>query len=242
MRKSNPKNTFGVNHAKFSIADELLDFQRLVIGAHSVEAKQRKSIKIEITVTEFEKFQKHSDEIQTFFEWITDREIKFEFLKIGKTGKQQRLSESSYDFVSLFSGGLDSSSYPLLQDNLNQRGLLHHTITSLRMQGVARRVHKKCMPYNHKMVETDLGLTGAADIPLLHVRGVVFLTNLMCMASEYEINRVVIPENGPFMINYPVSMRVTPTRTTDPSMITDWTRIFQNISGKKIKIETRSWK
>ena len=238
MKNIKPKNMLGRNHVKILIADKLLDFQRLAASVHRTESARHNFRKIEISVTEPKQFQKNVDELQAFFEWVTDKEIKFTFSRMTKANRQQKLSENSFDYASLFSGGLDSSSYPLLQDNLNKRGLLSHTITSPRMQGVARKVHKKCIPYNHKVVETDLKLAGAANIPLLHMRGVVFLTNLMCVASEYDVKQIVIPENGPFMINYPVSMRVAPTRTTDPSMIVEWAKIFQKISGQKIKIET----
>ena len=42
------------------------------------------------------------------------------------------------------------------------------------------------------------------------------------MAAEYDIEKVIVPENGPFMINYPVSTLVTPTRTTNLEMINGW--------------------
>lgn len=237
MKNKNPQNTLVPNSKNLLIADKFLDFQRLIMKAHSAELKRRKSIEILVPVTEPERFQKKMDELQTFFEWITDREIKFKFSKIPKT-KQQRLSRSSFDFVSSFSGGLDSLSYPLLQNNIQKKGLLSHTITSLRMQGVARKVWKNVLPRNHRMVETNLDLTGAADIPLLHVRGVVFLTSLLCLASEYSVNQVAIPENGPFMINYPVSTRVDPTRTTNLAMIAEWTKIFNDLTGQSIKVQT----
>ncbi len=238
MKNQNPKNSLRPKHIKLLIADELLDFQKLAMCVHYAESKQSNFVKVVVPVSEPERFQKNLDELQFFYETITDREIKLKFLKMAKTNRQQRLFESSFDFVSLFSGGLDSLSYPLLPNNITKRGLLSHTITSSRMQKVARDVHKKCLPNNHKMVETNLRLKSATDIPLLHVRGVVFLTTLLCLASEYNIGQVVIPENGPFMINYPVSMRVAPTRTTDPAMITGWAKIFENIFGQKIEIQT----
>ena len=40
------------------------------------------------------------------------------------------------------------------------------------------------------------------------------------------------------MINYPVSMIVAPTRTANPTMIKEWSKIFQKITSTKIKIET----
>ncbi len=238
MTNTSPKNTFGQNQAHFKISDEYLDFQQLLIGVHLAEARQHLSTEIEIKVTDPERFNVKLDDIMLFYETMTDRVIKIKFSQRTKTGIQTRFpGDATFDFVSLYSGGLDSSSFPLLQQNRTKCGLLNHTITSNRMQGVARTVYQNCIPHNHAKVETDLGLERTVDIPLLHVRGVTFLTNLLCMAAEYDIKRVIIPENGPFMINYPVSMLVSPTRTTDPYMISEWTRIFEEISGKKFQIE-----
>lgn len=234
-----PKNTFGINHAKFPLSDTFLDFQRLIIAAHIGEAKEsNKIVTVEVPLSDPETFHKNSDTIENFFEWLTDRQIKFNFVKTAKTPKQQQFGNVFFNYVSLFSGGLDSASYQIMPSIRNKLGLLHHTHTSNRMLGVARNVYQRCMPSNHKLVVTELNLASTVDIPLLHVRGAIFLTNLLCVAGEYNIKKVVIPENGPLMINYPVSMLVAPTRTADPAMIAQWSEIFNKITNSKIKVET----
>ena len=105
------------------------------------------------------------------------------------------------------------------------------------MLSVAKKMHLKCNVNRHKLALTELNLSSTTDMPLLHVRGVMFLTNLLCVASECNTKRIIIPENGPFMINYPVSMTVSPTRTTNPVMIKDWSKLFQKITSTNIKIE-----
>ena len=214
-----PKNTFAVNNAQFVLSDKYLNFQRLLYGAHLGESKHKKRpVNIHVPVTEPEIFQKNKDEIEHFFEWLTDREIQFNFVKEPKNPAQQHLERTEFDFVSLFSGGLDSGAFPLIPQNRELTGLLHHTHTSNRMLKIAKEVHFNCIPRNHTLVITELNLSSTANIPLLHVRGAMFLTNLLCIASEYNAKRLVIPENGPFMINYPVSMTVSPTRTANPTI------------------------
>ena len=106
------------------------------------------------------------------------------------------------------------------------------------MQRVARDVYKKHIPKNNIKIETNLGLKSTVNIPLLHVRGVVFLTNMLSVAINYNIKKVIIPENGPFMINYPVSTLVAPTRTANYEMIEAWTKLVEDITGKKFAVRT----
>ena len=59
--------------------------------------------------------------------------------------------------------------------------------------------------------------------------------------SDYKLSkkdRVIVPENGPFVINYPASKAAAPTGTANPTMIKEWPRIFQKITSAKMKIET----
>ena len=247
MTFNHPINSFGANNANFSLSDECLDLQQLIIGAHQTESKQHSTTKsqkntksqiVEIKVTDPQKFKTKIDEIEFFFENIIDKKIKFVFLPKNRSNIQRRFEDTNFDYVSLFSGGLDSSSYPLLSNNKQKCGLLSHTITSFRMQRVARDVYKKHIPKNNIKIETNLGLKSTVNIPLLHVRGVVFLTNMLSVAINYNIKKVIIPENGPFMINYPVSTLVAPTRTANYEMIEAWTKLVEDITGKKFAVRT----
>ena len=237
MTVTDPTNVFSPGGQKYQFSDKYSDLQRLVIGAHTAEIKN-KTVQAEIKVTDPQKFKNKLDDIEFFFENITDKKIKFSFLSKNKTGIQQRFENTHFDYVSLFSGGLDSSSYPLLPENKQKYGLLSHTVTSPRMQGMSKQVYTKHMRQNHFLVNTKLNLENTENIPTVHVRGIVFLTNVLCMAAEYDIEKVIVPENGPFMINYPVSTLVTPTRTTNLEMISGWKKIVEDITGKKFVIET----
>ena len=132
-------------------------------------------------------------------------ELKFILREINR--KQTALSETSYYAISTYSGGLDSGSLPLSNKYVNKKLLLHHTHTNHKLYNTAKNLHKKCNPPQHELIITDMGLVSTVNIPLLHIRGAVFLTNLMAVAAHYNIKKIIIPENGPFMINYPVSMR-----------------------------------
>src|SRR5689334_12898391 len=94
-----PMNSYGINLSKFSLPDELLDFQVLVTAAHIAESKRSsRPVIIETPVTNLDLFRNYKDSIEEFFEWLTDREIKFKFLQKSKTFKQQRLEELDYEF------------------------------------------------------------------------------------------------------------------------------------------------
>ena len=233
-----PTNVFSPGGQRYRFSDKYSDLQRLVIGAHTIEIKKNQTVKAEIKVTDPQKFKNKINDIEFFFETITDKKIKFSFLSKNKTGIQQRFEDTHFDYVSLFSGGLDSSSYPLLPENKQKYGLLSHTVTSPRMQGISKKVYTKHMRGNNALVNTHLKLESTENIPTVHVRGIVFLTNVLCMAAEYDIEKVIVPENGPFMINYPVSTLVTPTRTTNLEMISGWKKIVEDITDKKFVIET----
>ncbi|MCV0392007.1 MAG: 7-cyano-7-deazaguanine synthase [Nitrosopumilus sp.] len=239
MTISRPKNTYGLEGRNFPIYEDFSDMQRIIVGAHKGESKQKtKPTKILVPVENFKKFNENKQIFEEFFEWLTDRQIQFEFSEISKHKRPMIFGDFNFDFVSLFSGGLDSGSLPLIDEFRNSRGLLHHTHTSHRMYHVAREVYQKCIPKNHKISFSNLDLESTADIPLLHIRGVTFLTNLLCIAAEHGITKVIIPENGPLMINYPVASTVSPTRTANPDMIQKWTEIFKKITNAKIKVQT----
>ena len=76
MTFNHPINSFGANNANFSLSDECLDLQQLIIGAHQTESKQHSTTKsqkntksqiVEIKVTDPQKFKTKIDEIEFFF-------------------------------------------------------------------------------------------------------------------------------------------------------------------------------
>ena len=239
MKSTPPQNHFAYSNIRYKLNDEFSDFQYLISGAHMAESKQKSSsTSVTIPVSNVEVFQRNKDEFEKFFEWLTDRSISLEFISRKASSKQTTLSETSYYAISLYSGGLDSGSLPLSNKYINKKLLLHHTHTNNKLYNVAKKLHKKCNPPQHGLIITNMDLVSTADIPLLHIRGAIFLTNLMAVAAHYNIKKIIIPENGPFMINYPVSMSVIPTKTTNPDMIERLSNLFKSMTNTKFTIET----
>ena len=238
MKSIPPQNHFAHSNIRYKLNDEFSDFQYLVSGAHMAESKQKSSTFATIPVSNVEVFQRNRDEFEKFFEWLTDRSISLKFILRKASSKQTTLSETSYYAISSYSGGLDSGSLPLSNKYINKKLLLHHTHTNNKLYSVAKKLHRKCNPPQHKLIITNMDLVSTADIPLLHMRGAIFLTNLMAVAAHYNIKKIIIPENGPFMINYPVSMSVIPTKTTNPDMIEKLSNLFKSMTNTKFTIET----
>ena len=112
--------------------------------------------------------------MNSFLKALLTKKSSLIFIFKNKADIQQRFESTHFDYVSLFSGGLDSSSYPLLPENKQKHGLLSHTVTSLRMQGISKQVYAKHMRGNNVLANTHLDLESTENIPTVHVRGIVF--------------------------------------------------------------------
>lgn len=237
---SRPINKLDALDRRFYLRSELEDFQNLMYGAHLAESRFIKDhISVNIELYDVITFSKWKDDIEEFLHWLTGYDLRLQFSKSkSKSTKQSKLGTPNFDYACLFSGGLDSSSLPFYDQYKDKMGLLHHTHTSDWMLGIARRVHDKFIDKRNKLVTTSANVEGILEKRILHTRGLMFLTNLLCVAKEFEIDRVVIPENGPFMINPPATSIVDPTRTTDPAMIEKWSSLFNKITNSNLKVET----
>lgn len=237
---SRPINKFDALDRKFDLSPELADFQNLMYGAHLAESKFSKNrVTAEIVLYNMSSFSKWKDEIEKFLQWLTGYDLRLQFSQSTKTpSRQSKFDKPDFNYACLFSGGLDSASLPFAEQYKDKTGLLHHTHTSDWMLGVARKVYKEFIDKRNKLVTTSVNVEGVIEKRILHTRGLMFLTNLLCIARELEIDEVVIPENGPFMINPPATSIVDPTRTTDPEMIEKWSKLFNKITGSKLKVTT----
>lgn len=236
---SRPINKLDANGRSFHLSSALEDFQNLMYGAHLAESRFSKGhITVEIELYDPATFSKWKDELEEFLWWLTGYDLRLQFSqsKLIPT-KQSKLGTPVFNYACLFSGGLDSASLPFADQYKNKIGLLHHTHTSDWMLGVARKVHNGFIDTRNKLVTTSVNVEGVIERRILHTRGLMFLTNLLCVAKEFEIEVAVIPENGPFMINPPAASIVDPTRTTDPEMIEKWLLLFNRITDSKIKVE-----
>ena len=240
-----PKNSLAFSQVIFSFDSILDDFQRFAYTIQLAEQifmqKKLEDSKYVMTiwVREPKKFLPIKAKIEYFFSSFFEYDVILEILETGtSSGFQTRLEVDapSFDFICLFSGGLDSGTYAL--SNITKKGILHHTITHDIPFGKAKKLFSTYLRNPQLKLTSTRGENKVSQPLYLKTRGLIFLTNLLCIASHFKIKKAIIPENGPFMINVPISPSAEPTRTTDLQMIKEWTEIFNKVTHSKIKIET----
>jgi len=242
-----PKNSLANVTIGISLDSILIDFQKFTYTIQLAEQifMQRRledsAKKITTWAREPEKFIAAKEKFEDFFTSFFDYEVVLDIVKDDQPSTyQSRLFNPSFnfEFVCLFSGGLDSGTYGMESKLKNKVGILHHTITHDIPYGKSKKLFDKHLrTTNLKLTYTRV--ENKVSQPMyLKTRGLIFLTNLLCIASYFKIPKAVIPENGAFMINLPISPSAEPTRTTDPNMIKEWTNIFNKITNSKIKVIT----
>ena len=93
----------------------------------------------------------------------------------------------NYEYLSLFSGGLDSISIPFLAKYSKKRGILHHTITHNIPHGRAIEIFKKYFEHTKKQTMiTSTYKNKVKDPAYLKTRGLIFLT-IMQHSNKYGV-------------------------------------------------------
>ncbi len=167
-------------------------------------------------------------------------------LRKGNTGKarivQEKLSEElDLSEASLFSGGVDSTVGMLLLKRDNIKVVLSHTKTGTVPYGRARTVIEKSGT-GLEFVVSDATIRRPeswklSGDPVIHSRGLLFLTNAMLVAHSLGLPKVILPENGPFVLNVETTTADKSTRTTHPLLVESLSRAFKKISGHEIQVE-----
>lgn len=232
------------NHIKNIQTDTILtDLQKFVYTiqlAEQILTKKSKNIcnKPRVWISSKEKFDEYKKLFDEFLTNFLGYDIELEIIKSQTNpSMQKRLDKKfDYEFISLFSGGLDSGSFAIA--NAQKKGILHHTQTSDNLYGKSKELFKKHLK-NSKLEWCSTHLDNSVTDPgYLKTRGLIFINNSLCMASHFKIKKIIIPENGPFMYNLPISSSVSPTQTTNPHIIKEWTYIFNKITNSKIVVNT----
>ena len=236
-----PVNTYKIPNKQIGLRPELIGFQKMAYALQLEEKKIKKRLnsKIQLEVEDPVTYEETKNEFENLVEYLLHKSVNVNFQQRSKLQNQSLVPFEPYDYeyLSLFSGGLDSIAIPFLPDYANKKGVLHHTITHKILQGKATKLFKKYFQSTRKQILVTSTYKNKIKNPTYSkTRGLVFLTNALCVASELNINKIIIPENGPFMINFPVSTSVDPTRTADPQMIELWTKIFNKVTNSSAMI------
>gem|GEM_PF-5285201 len=180
-----------------------------------------------------------ADEIEELMFFLIGSRPKVKFSKIAssptKLGRFQFVKPVST--VSLFSGGLDSGAFAVWLGQHEPHSILVHTRTSKFVYGKARKFRSRYVQDGVHMV-TIRTESENQQRRMINTRGVLFLSNALAVANELGANRVAVPENGPMMLNIPVSSQVRSSKTANPRMIATWTTIVNHVLGANISVET----
>ncbi len=236
------KNTYGFRNKTLGLSSKLLEFQKIMYTLQLGENMLKfPNPEITLLCEDVQKYQNVKDDFETIMEYLLDEYISINFKKSSSPKNQsiKPFTPYEYDYLSLFSGGLDSITIPFLNQYSQKNGILHHTITHNIPQGKAKVIFNKYFKPTKKQTLVFSTNKNKVDNPVyLKTRGLIFLTNALCVASELNIQEVIIPENGPFMINFPISASTDPTKTTDPIMMEILTKIFNSMTDSNISIST----
>ncbi len=212
------------------------DFVRIAYALHASEMSDEKKSSLEIEVSEPQRWTEFKDELEDLYYFLAEEQIEVSFSQKKEIISQGRVDEDSqFSVVALFSGGLDSGTYAALLNRTHTRSLLSHTESSLMLYGKARAFrHDYARPWCY-IAKT----TAQMQVPEVtsNTRALVILGNALAIAGELHIPRVVVPENGPFMLNPPVSTTAKPSHTTDPGMIKKWSGIFNSATDSQVIVE-----
>ena len=239
-RADTPKNIYKSVDKPIGLRSELIQFQKMTYSLQWEEKCINYSRpEIRLCVDNPTTYNAVKNELESLLGYLLDGTPKIYFEKGRRivNNSTNPFMPRDFEYLSLFSGGLDSSTMPFLPQYISKKGILHHTVTNKRIVGDAKIVFDKYFKVtgNQTLVVTD-NRGKVEDPAYLKTRGLVFLTNALCIASELGIQEVIVPENGPFMLNIPISASADPTKTSDPYMVEQWTWLFNNITHSNVRV------
>jgi len=221
----------------------LRELEELVLSLYIIDREYPEENALTLQVSEIKIWAELKKTIQNLFSFLTDRYLDLKFERSQRLRSlQTALLDSSADFsrkptvTCLFSGGLDSTA-GILNLQHREEPLLHHTITGKIIKGKVVDLHSSPPLNKHGLALTDSQLKNIRPgISLL--RGLLFLTNASIIAYAFGQNAVVMPENGPLMINPQVSLlSPRPTRTAHPFLVKSVEQVLRRLIEKRFKIE-----
>jgi 7-cyano-7-deazaguanine synthase in queuosine biosynthesis len=195
---------------------------------------------VSIKVSNPSRWDEVKDNLENLYYFLTDKEIFLRFEKGSQPDEPgTKLPFGSYDSeVCLFSGGIDSGAFAWLLAKERKPAVLSHTETSLMLYGKARKFFERYLskPW---LSMTASRIRGKEQVyGLSQTRGLVFLANALSIAEHLGATSVVVPENGPLMLNPPVSRRSQATKTSNPVMIDEFLGIVNKVLGGSIVVKT----
>ena len=215
------------------------DFLQVMYSLHKYSLAKSPQSSLKVYVSNPDAWRDVKDQIKNLYMFLTSKNLSIDIQKAEPSRTVIRLSEFftvSLSKVALFSGGADSGVYAALASRNRKSEILSHTETSRTLLGKARTFHKRYASGSCKLARSYAKLFQKENTT--NTRALVILGNALAIAGELGVPTVVVPENGPMMINKEVSRLVSATKTGNPWLIQEWAKIFNSVSEKKVMVET----
>ena len=179
--------------------------------------------------------------IEELFLFLTDRTISIQ-LKKRRGNRQVILVDPVSDGrdTMLFSGGSDSFCGALWAIRNGRDIALAHTMTSPAMLGKADHLHKKHLASSDIPLYniSSLFVNGSLNRFYPQARSALFTFNSVPIIERFQSSTLWIPENGPLMINPPISNMAISTRSTRPEAMKLLSKILTNYLGLEIVVDS----
>lgn len=211
---------------------------------HAIEKTSFPSNQLEFRSTKATLMESLTPKIESLSRFMTEKPVRILIKKDTsmKRGIQETFQEDvKADGVCLFSGGVDSTVGMLLLERDQSPVVLSHTKTGDISLGRARTVFKE-VGAQFSLVVSDATFSRSdylskPGVSVAHSRGLLFLINAAIVANSLGLSRVILPENGPFVLNIETAMFDKSTRTTHPLLIRTLTDVIREATGRQIQIE-----
>jgi 7-cyano-7-deazaguanine synthase in queuosine biosynthesis len=226
----------------FFLSTKAQEIQELAHRLHWAEMRNHPETRnLLLPVTNPTEWHNIKEDLEDLYYFLTDKKISLKFEQSNQPnylGTKLPFGGEAPLEVCLFSGGVDSGAYASMMARKHEHAVLSHTATSRTIYGKARRFFTKYLSKSGTSMVASWIRNGEQVSGLSQTRGLVFLANAISIAEHLECKTVVIPENGPLMINPPVSRRAQATKTSNPEMIANLVRIVNTVLGSEIVAKT----
>jgi 7-cyano-7-deazaguanine synthase in queuosine biosynthesis len=221
------------------------EISELVFCLYLMEKFRFDSTELEFVSADPRNLEDISSYFEELYRIMVERPISITLRKDTTTKSrtvQEKLSDDlDLHEASLFSGGVDSTVGMLLLKRENSKVVLSHTKTGTVPFGRARRVLEQSGT-GLEFVVSDATIRKPSSWKesgeaVIHSRGLIFLTNAMLIANSLGLPKVILPENGPFVLNIETTAADKSTRTTHPLLVDKLQEVFRKISGRDIQVE-----
>jgi 7-cyano-7-deazaguanine synthase in queuosine biosynthesis len=208
------------------VANELW---KLVALLHIIERARPSVDEIEFS-TQFDELAGLSERLEGLFEFLTSgMSVKIRIQRSSKKSIQRILSEARLSQpIVLFSGGLDSLAAALSISRTACPVLFHATTSNVILAKVRELKDSSSALSGCPMTAGDCRFASLGG-GSAQTRGLLFLASAANVASTLGIDRIVVGENGPLMINAQVSPFSIPSKTAHPRLIVEFESILQDL-------------